>query len=447
MFLNRIQRQVLTFLLFLCLATGMVVGFNSISVEGGINLGQPETEIPATLFGMHLHHVATTPTYRTDPPITQLTPWPSVPIPTWRLVAAYVEWFALEPQKGAWNFEILDKSLELAEKHQVEPLMYLGFSPIWASSRPEEESTYGPGKAAPPHNIEDWRNYVRTVATRYKGRIKYYELWNEPNFPRFYSGSTETLLTLSREAYQILKEVDPNIIVISPSATDGENGISWLDEYLNQGGGDYADIIGFHFYVMPNPPEAILPLIKQVQAVMKKHDISDKPLWNTEAGFLAQEVWPYDSPEAAAYVARSYILNWAAGVERFYWFGWDSGRGVAIKLTQADHTTLTSAGVAYGELQKWLGGSQMTSCTEDQQNTWTCELRRDRGYRGWIVWNPQKELMFSVPEDWEIEGVRDLMGDQDTGSKDSVKISPTPILLENRTSAVNPDIPSSLSSE
>ncbi|MGL4502111.1 MAG: GH39 family glycosyl hydrolase, partial [Planktothrix sp.] len=258
MLLNRIQRSVLTFLLLLCLSTGMVVGFNSISVEGGVNLGQPDKEIPATLFGMHLHHVATTPTYRTDPPITEHTPWPSVPIPTWRLVAAYVEWFALEPQKGEWNFEILDKSLELAEKHQVEPLMYLGFSPRWASQRPDEPSAYGPGKAAPPQNIEDWRNYVRTVATRYKGRIHYYELWNEPNgYKRFYTGTVAEMVELSREAYQILKEVDPTITVVSPSATGdwgSSPGVEWLEEFLSQGGGDYADVIGYHFYVMPGPP-------------------------------------------------------------------------------------------------------------------------------------------------------------------------------------------------
>ncbi len=130
MLLNRIQRQVLTFLLFLGLATGMVVGLKSLSVERGVNLGQPETgdpcnpvwDAPASC-GHYpdLSHKSTD--YGRDPLGR------SVPIPTWRLVTAYVDWFALEPRKGEWNFEILDKSLELAEKHQVEPLMYLGFSP------------------------------------------------------------------------------------------------------------------------------------------------------------------------------------------------------------------------------------------------------------------------------------------------------------------------------
>ncbi|MBO0348037.1 hypothetical protein J0895_02740 [Phormidium pseudopriestleyi FRX01] len=431
--MNRIQRPVLTFLLFLCLATGMVVGFNSISVEGGVNLGQPETEIPATLFGMHLHHVATTPTYRTDPPITQLTPWPSVPIPTWRLVAAYVEWFALERQKGEWNFEILDKSLELAETHQVEPLMYLGFSPRWASQRPEEPSAYGPGKAAPPQNIEDWRNYVRTVATRYKGRIHYYELWNEPNgYKRFYTGTIAEMLELSREAYQILKEVDPTITVVSPSATGdwgSSPGVEWLEEFLRQGGGDYADVIGYHFYVMPGPPENMMPLIQKVQAVMAKYGQNHKPLWNTESGWLGDQAFSSED-KAAAYVARSYVLNWAAGVQRLYWYDWDSSSGVKIHLTHSDQETLTPAGVAYAEVQKWLVGAHMRSCESLSDKTWICSLERDRGETAWIVWNPDRQLRFRVPEEWGVNQVWNLAGDQQLLSGNQIEIGESPLLLK-----------------
>ncbi|MEB3829835.1 GH39 family glycosyl hydrolase [Phormidium sp. CCY1219] len=440
---NRIQRPVAAFVLFLFFAGGTVVGLNGISGEGGINLEEPRTEVPASLFGMHLHHVAAIPTYRTDPPITQLTPWPSVAIASWRLVAAHVEWFALEPQKGQWNFEILDKSLQLAQEHQVEPLMYLGFSPRWASKRPEEPSAYGPGKAAPPENIEDWRNYVRTVAERYKGRIHYYELWNEPNgYKRFYTGTMAEMLELCREAYQILKEVDPTITVVSPSATGdwgSSPGVEWLDEFLSQGGGEYADIIGYHFYVMPGPPENMVPLIQKVQGVMAKHGQENKPLWNTELGWLGDRTFSSEE-EAAAYVARSYILNWAAGVKRVYWFGWDSGWGVRIKLTRADNTTLTPAGVAYAEVQKWLVGARMSGCYSKWNGTWVCPLERDRGYQAWIVWNPEREFSLSVPNQWGIQQVRELSGDRHYWQGDSVKIGLSPILLENMASQIGSDI-------
>ena len=119
----------------------------------------------------------------------RLTPWPSVPIPEWRLWDAKVTWPDLEPGKGQRHFDDLDKSLALAEAHHANVLMTLGLTPRWASARPQEASGYSPGYAAEPKDIEDWRSLVRTVATRYKGRIHAYEIWNEPNVKRFWTGT------------------------------------------------------------------------------------------------------------------------------------------------------------------------------------------------------------------------------------------------------------------
>ena len=57
---------------------------------------------------------------------------------------------------------------------------------------------------------------------RYRGRVHAYEIWNEPNHPDFFSGRPETMLELARQAYQILKQVDGSVIVVSPSATGDE---------------------------------------------------------------------------------------------------------------------------------------------------------------------------------------------------------------------------------
>lgn len=421
------KRQLVLFLFLVFVSLATVVTVTGMTSSGQMRQEPPPTIIPRQLFGLHIHHLVEYPDV-----IETNTEWPTISFGSWRLWDAFVTWANLERQKGQWNFKTLDQYVELARENQVELVLPLALSPRWASARPDERSTYGPGHAAEPKNIEDWRNYVRTVAMRYKGQILYYEMWNEPNLPQFYSGSLETMLLLSREAYQILKEVDPNIQVVSPPPTHGDEGISWLDKYLSQGGGEYADIIGFHFYVVPSPPEAMLPLIEKVKAVMKKHDMGDKPLWNTEAGWLGDTLWPSDSEDAAAYVARSYILNWAAGVERFYWFGWDSGWGVSLKLTQEDHKTLASGGVAYQEIYKWLVGMQMSNCSADFQKSWTCELSSDRSQRAWIVWNPDRQLRFRLPQEWEVQQMRNLAGDRQLLSSNRVEIGPSPLLLEQR---------------
>ena len=54
-------------------------------------------------------------------------------------------------------------------------------------------------------------------------------------------------------------KVDPQAVVVSPPAT-GFPGIKWLPEFLSKGG-RYVDVIGYHFYLTPRPPEATLQLV------------------------------------------------------------------------------------------------------------------------------------------------------------------------------------------
>src|SRR3989442_6392533 len=289
------------------------------TIPASAQLRPPDSRIPRGFFGLHIHRGGG-------------IPWPVAPFGTWRLWDANVVWPWLEPKKGDWHFQSLDALVELAEQHHVEILLPLGRSPAWASARPADPPAWVRGYAAEPENIESWRNYVRTVATRYRGRVHYYEIWNEPNARNFYTGTVETMVNLVRVASRELKEVDSSSQVISPSAV-ADVGVPWLEEVLRKGGGQYVDIIGFHFYVGSQPPEAMISLITRVRAVMAQYGARDKPLWNTETGWpienhIKEESAPPPSPgaltdsDASAYVARAYILNWAAGVRRFYWDSW-----------------------------------------------------------------------------------------------------------------------------
>lgn len=389
-------------------------------------IAPPLQPIPQSLFGLHIHH------------LTDSTPWPAIPFGSWRLWDAYAAWPNLEPQKSHWDFSRLDQYVSAAQSQGVEVLLPLGLSPAWASARPTEPSAYGPGNAAEPANISDWQDYVRQVATRYKARIRAYEIWNEPNLPDFFSGKPETMMRLTREAYKILKEVDDTVMVVSPSAT--ASGLAWLDRYLKLGGGQYTDVIGFHFYVTPKRPEAMIDLARRVKALMTANQVTDKPLWDTEAGWFIENRLTKVKPgkgdfnrvlslnEASAYVARCYVINWALGISRFYFYSWDSEVG---GLTEEDGKTLKPPAKAYAEVERWLVGAQMTSC-RCSHDTWICGLLRPH-YRGWIVWNPERSKRFSIPDTWPVHQSIDLSGGRRPTQPGSiVSIGPAPILLESR---------------
>lgn len=331
---------------------------------------------------------------------------------------AYVVWPNLEPEKGQWKFDTLDKYVAMANLAGVDILLPLAFSPAWASARPTERSAYRPGYAAEPLDMDNWRNYVRTVGTRYKGRIRAYELWNEMNLKSFYTGTPDKMIEMARIAYETLKQIDPDITVVSPSVTDGDT--EWLDTYLAKGGGQYADAIGYHFYVPKHSPEAMLPVIGRVQQVMRKYGLANKPLWNTETGWwiknnsVTQRIgaaghdWlQLDERQAAAYVSRALILGWSAGVSRFYWYAWDN---IDMGLIDAADKSIKPAGLAYARTEGWLVGSIISGCSETAVR-WVCDLKDAEGHPAHIAWREEgSDREWSIPPAWGAKEIEMLDG-------------------------------------
>jgi len=384
------------------------------------DLPTPTATIPDTYFGLHIHHL--------DLPTP--TPWPSMPVPEWRLWDAGVNWPDLEPGKGQWQFDRLDRYVSLAQQHGTGLLLPLGGSPSWASARPEVLSNYSPGFTAEPANLDDWRAYVRTVATRYKGRIQAYEIWNEPNLKNFWTGTIDQMVTLTKEASAIVHSVDPRAIVVSPSATT-EFGLRWLSDFLQAGGGRFVDVIGYHLYLdsPTKAPEELVPLIQRVRQVMADNNLGSIPLWNTESGWLNPA--RFDSDEVAAgFLARAYILAWAAGIQRFYWYAWDN-RSMAIVTYKEDEHLVTPAGHSYKVIEQWLVGARMDGCTESADQTWTCQLNR-LGKKEWMVWNTQGNQKFDVPGAWHVGSVTPLLYGPRSLNGSRIDIGAAPTLLTGR---------------
>ncbi len=408
-------------------------GFSAIGVGkalSGRSLKPPAVPIPRDYFGLHLH--------RADAG----TPWPEAKFGSWRLWDAYANWRHMEPQRGQWDFKRLDKYVAMAKLTGAEILLPLALTPAWASARPLEKSPYGPGNAAEPYNMDDWRNYVRTVAKRYKGRIQQFELWNEPNIPGFFSGSPETLVKLAEEAYRILKEVDPANQLAAPATVGGGvEHLAWLDRYLAAGGGKYMDALSHHYYVAHTRPEATLPLVDKVRKIAAKHGLSNLPLWSTEAGWwidhsdgtvTTEEMVPgwkkLNATQAANYVSRALILGWAAGLRRYYWFAWDN---YSMGLIEPTTKATKPAGLAYGRTLEWLLGSVMAGC-EVTNDVWVCTLDRPDGSKARIVWLEEGSAQDWVfPPDWGVTKMETLSGilQAPEGSPARIQLGQAPVCL------------------
>ena len=358
----------------------------------------------------------------TDAGGTQLSggvPWPQKPFGTLRLWDSNTAWAMLEPLKGRWNFQTLDTWVAAAKPGQ-DIILTLGQSPAWASSNPTKASVYGLGASAPPANIQDWTTYVTSVANRYKGRIRFYEIWNEPNDPDFYSGNIAQLVALTQAANAAIKAVDPGATVISAPAYSA----GYLDAYLAAGAKNYVDVIGYHVYA--NPPEDTGRQLSNVRLAMAKNGVASKPLWDTE-GASGDTTTPLTT--ATNYLLRKYLADLAFGAGRFDWYTWGQATYFCVGTEQANPTVLTGAGVAYGFLQQWLQGATLNKALIDAAGNWQVWITMSGGVKGLIVWNPTVSGTFQIPAGIAMNAVWTFDGRQVSATGASIAVSDAPIML------------------
>lgn len=404
-----------------CLRAGLTAAFGLVAA-----FALPATageQIDARYFGIHLHRADTT------------TAWPFVRFDSWRLWDAGVDWGKLEPAPGQWHFEKLDRLMALAEANQVEPLLTLGVTPTWAAARPQEAFVYGPGGASEPRNLADWENYVRTVATRYKGRLTYLEVWNEPKYGdieptkgAFFSGTVKNMVDLACSAYRVAKEVDPKIRIVSPGFTGAGDR---LERFLEAGGKRCVDVISFHFYVAK--PELALERIRTVRKIMVQQGVGQLPLWNTEQGYELVQSIPAKSAgfevvgEAleAAYIVRSLALGADAGLNRFYFYSWE-------RLSHARQSGVAMQAMAASV--RWLRGGRISAC-QVRDGVWTCDLERN-GRKAWLVWSANdKPRSWLLPKIWRASAYERYDAPSGVLTTSDVELGMSPILIKQEGAA------------
>ncbi len=201
------------------------------------------------------------------------------------------DWYRVEPAQGKWNFDLFDRLTAIARRDRIHILPILG-SPTWA------------GEAVRNGNYDAWCNYVRTVVSRYGKDLRYWEVWNEPNYTPFLRPG-ERYVPLLKATAEAIREVDPELKVVHAAACGID--LKYIEESFRAGAGKYFDVMNLHPYNWNTTPERLLlPALDQVKALMAKYELADKPVWITESGWstspVASDFWMKQLPAALEYL-------------------------------------------------------------------------------------------------------------------------------------------------
>lgn len=179
-----------------------------------------------------------------------------------RLHDCDIWWFNLEPKKGEFHWEILDTVVDSCERNGIAVMLVFGNGAVTSrrANAPDKladwfvrmRSTPRPSGWGSKHQCYlpdpgDWRDFYTAVVRRYRGRIRYYEVVNEPNGTMADPDDYMRYLKLS---YEIVRANDPAAKVVGICSTGdyGADTAKFVEEIGERGGFALFDVMSFHPY-------------------------------------------------------------------------------------------------------------------------------------------------------------------------------------------------------
>ncbi len=230
-------------------------------------------------------------------------------------------WDEIEPYQEYFRWGEIDRAVNQALERGLSIFATLSYTPSWAGDG---------SRNSPPKDPNFWKNFVRKTVERYKGKILYWGMWNEPNLKEFWKGTVDEYINIIlAPGYEAVKTADPNSKVVAPDLShlfgvQESRWDIWLRKILSTSK-QYIDIISHHVYDLPDncflkmesydPKNPLSPNLLQV---IREEGAGNKPLWITETGW---HTWEVTENTQADYYTRFLQLMKAKGyVNRIFFY-------------------------------------------------------------------------------------------------------------------------------
>ncbi len=306
-----------------------------------------------------------------------------------------------DPPRSAWDK--YDNMVDLAERYNLEIIARLSNPPAWSRVAGNDLGTM-----APPDDYDDYGDFVYAVVSRYKGRLHYYQIWNEPNiYPEWGEQAVDAAqyTELLKTGYTRAKEADPQAVILSGALAStielGPRDVSdflFLQQMYDNGARDYFDVLTMQGYGLWSGPHdrRMRPRVLNfsrpiyVRDIMIKNGDAHKPLWLTEMNWNAlppdHAAYPQygrvTEEQQARYVVEAYRRvqeEWPwMGVVNFWFFkrATDAEQDQAMyyfRMVEPDFTPLP----VYEALREYANSLPIMYRGYHQEDHWTVDYEGD----------------------------------------------------------------------
>lgn len=264
-------------------------------------------------------------------------------------------WTGLCSQPDECDWSHLDHYFEEAERRGITTAVHINSTPDWVhpdlvDTVPsyDERIWYPPTRTA--EELAHFESFVTTLATRYRGQVDSYEIWNEENWRDFYKPVEDPAdyAKLLRAGYLAVKGADPDASVVFGGTTRIDPGFvrevyAALRTYPDaQRHRNFFDVMGAHPYTDDRHPDNHDPAkvrenaaggefddnflgIDRLYSEMVRQGDGDKQIYLGEFAYSAVPTWMGEVPDdrRAFYLRRAFELAaqrpYVSGLAWFLW--------------------------------------------------------------------------------------------------------------------------------
>jgi len=220
-------------------------------------------------------------------------------------------WNTIENKKGHFDFSSYDNFVDSTKQAGKKIVATLGYQADWLY--PSGESI----RKIKPYDIPHFLRYIEEIVNHYKGRMDVWNVWNEPNFGRFWYGTDKEFFELSRRTAQKIRETDPDAYIIGGAFVRAPK--RYIKRMHKAGGLENLDGLAYHPYAL-NPAGSLRLHDKMVRICSLVNYTGD--VWITEIGHPTGGKYPHRTTleKLPSYVVKDLCGTAARGARAVLWY-------------------------------------------------------------------------------------------------------------------------------
>lgn len=256
----------------------------------------------------------------------------------WERVLFY--WREIQPEPTVWRDDYFPPEILQRERSAGREIVGLLINPPGWANRYVGDRGVPLGLDLPVDDPGNhWAQFVFRIVSQYRGVIRHWILWNEPDvwdpshFGYTWAGTLEEFVQLTRVGYLAAKRADPDCVVHLAGLTywwDVEYGRRpFFERFLEEMAKDanaaahgfYFDVASLHIYFKPR---TIPEIVGKTRAAMRRYGL-DKPIWVDETNAppfddpqhpVGHPRFPVTLSEQRAFLVQAFALALASDAER-----------------------------------------------------------------------------------------------------------------------------------